>query len=239
MDDPTVSQAVPVFGPYSGANPNRFIGKVFFTLPNGQDSKCSGSVVNASNRSMVSTAAHCLYPDGRSGGAVRNFAFVPAAYAGTTPLGVWTPRNLFVPRRWAEEPHITQFDFGAAIMTRDPAGRGIQDVLGAFYVQRNLGDAFVDAIGYPEEGRFNGQPIMQWYCAGYSKMLDSRTERSLKCDFLPGASGGPWYRTVRPFPTLPPIWYLRGQTSTYGAGTTYSPYFGDGVFSFYQQAGSR
>ncbi|MER5305843.1 hypothetical protein ABT039_41145 [Streptomyces lasiicapitis] len=241
VDPPSVSRAVPVFGPYSTGKPNRFIGKVFFTLPDGRDSACSGSVVSAPNRSLVSTAAHCVDPDGGHGDLVRNFVFVPAAYNGTAPLGVWTPRVLTVMNEWQDNPHHAGWDLGAAIVTRDPAGRGIEDVLGAFVVAHNRGNIFMSAVGYPVDGRF-GFAIQQWYCAGRTTILDSTQpgtgrERSMMCDFVPGASGGPWYWGVRPIPGFPVIWYLGGQTAKTGQGFSYSPHFGDRALAFYDLVG--
>ena len=66
--------------------PYLFVGKVFFTIPGQGDYVCSGSVINAPNRSLVWTAGHCVYTLGA--GWHTNFVFVPARHESTNPYAL-------------------------------------------------------------------------------------------------------------------------------------------------------
>lgn len=73
--------------------PLRTHGVLFFSDALG-DYGCSGTLVNSDNKSVVWTAAHCVYGDGAY---FTNMVFIPGYEEGRQPYGQWEAASLHVP----------------------------------------------------------------------------------------------------------------------------------------------
>jgi hypothetical protein len=173
------------------------VGKILSKTAAGGRSGCSGTVVS---RSLVLTAAHCVYKSGYH----TEIAFVPAMKQNgtsyTAPYGEWTATRWWAPDAYTKQGDGSQ-DF-ALIEIAPLNGRQIGDVVGMFSIAYGPG-AFSNGrtyvVGYPASGWFasdgrNG--LTQYAC-------DSTYESNSKigtgyllwsaCYLNRGASGGPWF----------------------------------------------
>ena len=90
------------------------------------------------------TAAHCVN-DG-NGHSNSDIVFIPGYSSGSTPYGMWTPREVIVAPQWA---HGANPDYDVAFVVLNPeGGQRIQDVLGANEIAFNAPFANV-ASGSP------------------------------------------------------------------------------------------
>ncbi|MFP5020727.1 trypsin-like serine peptidase [Pseudonocardia phyllosphaerae] len=161
---------------------------------------CTATVVASRSRSVVATAAHCVYSAGRYGN-LRTARFAPGYRDHTAPEGVWRVDGAWVPRGWRTGTGARPDDDGLRDVdpTHDVAflrispdrdGRRIQDVVGAEGIafesplQRD-----VTVLGYPAEAPYDGETLRT--CSGRTDVLEDGTS-GVGCDFTPGASGGPW-----------------------------------------------
>jgi hypothetical protein len=185
-----------VAGPFctkQRALPSRTVGKVIVRDPGFQ---CTGTSVTSQwdrgrrrgNRSLVWTAAHCLY-DAQRGEFYhpRDWYFIPAYSRGKTPYGVWRARSLLIARAYKGDQGL---DFGAAIMSRSRTGVSLARRVGVqgFAWNYSAKRAYLQ-LGYPGNPPFNGKAL--YYC---NSRLAFRLGRRLGvgCDFTAGSSGGPW-----------------------------------------------
>lgn len=172
------------------ANYTGKIGKVFVrSKSGGVVFTCSGSAINNAGKNMVLTAGHCVYGGGNFYiGANYNWFFVPGYQNGNAPYGQWQAKTIATNNAWINKSNFN-FDVGIALMfplnntqlvTR-VGGLGLQWGLPA------IGDR--TAIGYPAEGRFNGEN--QYFCFGKTRAYDTG-QVEMSCDMTRGSSGGPW-----------------------------------------------
>lgn len=208
------------------ASPRPTIGKVFFTL-GGANYVCSGNVVNAGNRSVVTTAGHCVNEG--PGAFATNWVFVPAYNNGSAPYGRWAATRLFTSSQWASRGDMT-YDVGFAVIGRNSAGKAIADVVGATGIQFGAARGqYYRSYGYPAASPFNGQTLQS--CQGYARD-DSRqpgTTQGIPCDMTGGSSGGPWFLNNG----------SQNSVNSYGYDgikTMYGPYYGDVAMKVYQNA---
>lgn len=178
-------------------------GKVFFTIPDGDeagDYVCSGTAVNSKNRSVVWTAGHCVFPAAGAGFAT-NWTFIPGYTEAAQPYGQWPAKRLATTGPWQEASNI-KYDFGAAVVRRNPAGAGLQDVVGA----RGIGfdqprEQIYRAYGYPAvptllAPEFTGE--REFRCTSRVLGTDVKLLASgpnpqfIECDMTGGSSGGGW-----------------------------------------------
>ncbi len=175
------------------AYPYRTHGKVLFTKATGGDFVCSGTVVNAENRSTVWTAGHCV-SDG-AGRFHRNWVFVPAYRDNVRPFGTWAARELQTRAEWHNFGNFEQ-DVAAAIV--NPLnGVSLQNRVGAQGIIFNQPyPQHWHSFGYPQDAPFNGN--RQFACAASFAKLDNANPRpsplaiGIGCDMTGGASGGGW-----------------------------------------------
>lgn len=187
-------------------------GKVLFSL-GGVFYVCSASVVDdsASGRSIVLTAAHCVYDNEGSGEFAENWMFVPNYDAQPAPLttsgsfctetlyGCWTASALVVHNGFASAGGFNAtaivHDFAFAVL--GPGGKsntlveslGTQNIAFTDVARRTQ----VHAFGYPHAAPYNGTDLV--YCAGetgFDNRLANLTYK-LRCNMTGGSSGGPWY----------------------------------------------
>jgi|GEM_PF-1644384 len=205
---PSAAQAVPPGTPdatqFSGVPT---VGALFYTQA-GRNHFCTASVVNSTVGSLVLTAAHCVYANGRY---ARNMEFIPGYNGGPVPDGIWPVTQITVAGSWrsAQNPDL---DIAFLDVAPPPDAVGpIQSVTGALRMAFALPDAqHITVIGYNDTAqrpvicvtksfRFRADQ-MEFYCRGFSY----------------GTSGGPWI-----------LDYRGGQ----GTGTVY------GVIGGYEQGG--
>jgi V8-like Glu-specific endopeptidase len=237
------SSFVPSFESFELTNtlsyPNRVHGKVFFTRPGAGNFVCSGTVVDALNRSTVITAGHCVHQGGIWS---TNVAFAPGyrrrGGTGNAPYGVWAATGEAAPRSWVESQNL-KFDVGAAIVARNGAGASLEEVVGARGVAFNQPTSRpFRSHGYPaqptNDHRFDGTRL--WACDSSSMIADNPTSASgpaamgIGCDMTAGSSGGGWATAGGA---------LNGVNSyRYSSqpDVMYSPYFGPTIKELYDFA---
>ena len=106
----------------------RTTGKVFFSL-GVDDYVCSGSAVDAPDRSTVLTAGHCAV-DPEVGVDATNWVFVPAYADGRAPYGLFPATHLATTDGWRTQQDF-DVDLAFADVARNAAGRLLQDAVGA------------------------------------------------------------------------------------------------------------
>lgn len=174
--------------------------------PTGLRQGCSGTVVA---RSLVLTAAHCLY-NKKSGQFDADVSFVPGQTWNdpqstspadiTAPNGVWEAREWWVPEGYRDGS--VDLDWGL-IEIEPQGGRHIGDVVGAFPIQTGIsfGGARIWSTGYPAmgwwattDGRLGrGQYSCDTTWHGGWQNYAGGAQLWITCPMNGGASGGPWF----------------------------------------------
>jgi hypothetical protein len=201
-------------------------GRIYFEMPsNSRRTRwagyvCSGTVVTdgASNRSVIQTAAHCVYDDAYKAYA-RNVLFIPnqdgTTGAGTDlncgndPLGCWTMWFGVVDARWTTSvfPANVAWDY-AYYVVRDtgayqPGIATVDEALDAAVTPISISFAtpivdvansatdYATALGYS----YSDDPNFM-YCAEDLSQYDAANWLLASCGLSGGSSGGPW---MQPF----------------------------------------
>lgn len=190
-------------------------GRILFQMPaNSRKTKwndylCSGTVVTdtATSRSIVLTAAHCVYDDANKSFA-RNVLFIPNQ-AGTTgtrtdrdcandPMGCWTARFGVVDGNWSGKswPANIAWDYGYYVVDATGAHSGtatasesLETVAGA------LSQDFTARTGSPVTHAFGysgSQDPSLRFCAEGLASTDAVNWWLASCGLTGGSSGGPW-----------------------------------------------
>jgi hypothetical protein len=240
------STAAPAFSTFELTNttsyPNRVHGKIFFTRPGSGNFVCSGTAVDALNRSTVITAGHCVHLGGIWS---TNFAFAPGyrrqGGTGNAPYGVWAATGEAAPRPWVESRNL-KFDVGAAILARNSVGRTVEEVVGARRVafDQPTSQSF-RSYGYPAEAtsehRFDGTRL--WACDSTAPITDNSTSASgpaalgIGCDMTGGSSGGGWVTGGGLLNGVNSYRYSNQPDVMYG------PYFGSTIKELYDFAAAQ
>jgi hypothetical protein len=187
----------------------RFEG-IVLSYYNGRPYRCSGTVVDSPNGSVVWTAGHCIFNREFDPRPFTNIVFVPAAVHGPSPdqpvapYGVWPAIRWAVTRDWYVHGsvHRIKRDLGALLLARNARGQTISQALGGAQRISFRGTATGRAkvIGYPASGRFAGndspigcgpRPIGQARFGG-----PGPNPAAIDCAMTLGASGGPWLEHV-------------------------------------------
>jgi hypothetical protein len=196
------------------------VGRIYFEMPsNAQRTRwagyvCSGTVVtdNNSGRSMIQTAAHCVYDDANKAFA-RNVLFIPYQ-DGTTgsgtdlncandPYGCWSTAFGVVDMDWTSRtfPDNIPWDYAYYVVSNSGAhspglaNRGA--VLDGAVVAMDIKftaptvGAYTHALGYS----YSEDPNFK-YCAENLANLDSANWWLGSCDLSGGSSGGPWIQPL-------------------------------------------
>jgi V8-like Glu-specific endopeptidase len=209
-------------------------GAVFFVVPRLGLGRCSGTAVEAPNRSVVITAGHCVHDFNRW--FDRDWVFVPGYHDGVRPFGVFAARWLGSTSPWIAEGSENG-DVGAAVVGRNERGQRLGAAVGGYRIAFGLppGQVF-DVHGYPVGRPFDG--ATQRICAGTpflghdvsSFLWRGPLNLGVACDVTGGASGGGW--TIHGD-------VLNGVTD-YGYGddrtTDFGAYFGAAVRALYERA---
>jgi hypothetical protein len=221
--------------------PKRTHGKVFFRM-GGVDYLCSGTAVNAPNRSLVWTAGHCVYEPGLLGaGFATNWQFVPAYKpGGRAPFGEWPAVELEATEQWKDAAPVTGFDFdptfdlGVATVATGSGGRRLQRVVGARGIafQRSPRRKY-HAFGYPAmrpPAEFTGERMFRCdsRLTGRDSTVGPPSALRIACDMTPGSSGGGWVTKGGKVTSVTSYGYTNQPNSLYG------PYMGAVARDLYQ-----
>jgi len=190
-------------------------GRIYFEMPqNAARSRwggyvCSGTVVadGMSGRSVILTAAHCVYDDTNKAFA-RNVLFIPNQDDGGSdgtdlnctndPLGCWTPAFGVVDTDWTTRtfPDNIPWDYAFYVVDDTGAHEGtavssvsLESVAGGMplsFAAPNTG-VFARALGYS----YSDDPYFM-YCAEAMGTEGSANWWLPSCGLSGGASGGPW-----------------------------------------------
>lgn len=203
-------------------------GRIYFEMPSNQRRKrwsgyvCSGTVVSdeATGRSLILTAAHCVYDDVNKAFA-RNVLFIPDQ-AGTTgggtdrdcfndPLGCWVPAFGVVDANWAMRsfPENAAWDYAYLVVSDTGAHAGAaasSDALdvaaGAMTIRF---DAPVSDDGIPGVSSADFTHALGYSYSddpGFMFCAEDMTSQSQvnwwlsSCGLSGGASGGPWVQPM-------------------------------------------
>ncbi len=211
-------------------------GAIFIVLPGRRGfARCSGTAVDAPNRSVVVTAGHCVNEEGRRW-YNHDWVFVPGYHDGVRPFGVFVAKWLGSTAPWIGEGSENA-DVGAAVVSRNERGESLGEAVGGDGIAFGLSPNQVfDVHGYPVAPPFDG--ASQRICSATPFLghdLISFLQRgplnlALTCEVTGGASGGGW--TIRGD-------VLNGVTD-YGYDddptTDFGSYFGGDVRALYQRA---
>lgn len=213
----------------------RRYGAVFISEGPGEGfARCSGTSVTAGNRSLVFTAGHCVFDEGRWW--ARHWVFVPAYRYGERPFGTFAAKWLGTTPGWRHGENFN-YDVGVAVVERNERGERLGEAVGADRIafDRPHPQSF-DVYGYPVARPFNGATLHVCSGARYlghdleAWFSPGPLELGVGCEVSGGSSGGAW---VIDGDTL------NGVTSnSYGNDptTVYGPYFGKAVARLYARA---
>jgi hypothetical protein len=215
----------------SGGDVQQTAGRIFFEMPANAKRKgpwngyvCSGTVVTdgVSGRSVILTAAHCVYDDA-NGAFARNVLFIPNQ-AGTTgggtdtncsndPIGCWVPSFGVVDVNWTLNvfPDNIAWDYAFYVVedvasSHEPGLNASSDILDQAVPALNVDftapqvDDGTAGAGTPDFTHALGYSYSDdpnfMYCAE-----DMTTEGAVNwwlpsCGLSGGSSGGPWLQPV-------------------------------------------
>jgi V8-like Glu-specific endopeptidase len=176
-----------------------------FSVMNGDDSACSGTVLTdrSADVSLVITAAHCVY-DLEAFQFATDWLFVPGLAqgeipdCGRRPLGCWTPKALLIERAFTSTGTFNQLavrhDIGIAVIGPGPANDQLDQVAGGLALApTSVSDGeLIDLVGYPGDRQYSGSALT--FCSGPMSQegLPGIAIWALDCDMTGGASGGAW-----------------------------------------------
>jgi hypothetical protein len=186
-------------------------GRILFTMPDG-NYVCSGTAITdgVSGRSVILTAAHCIYDDVANVFA-SNALFIPSQDDGGTdgtdfdcmndPIGCWAVDHGVVDLNWTTRtfPDNVAWDFGYYVVSDSGAHQGAAansaldiaaGTLDAQFTAPVLADT-TTALGYS----YSHDPNFM-YCAESLATNGPDNYWLPTCGLSGGASGGPWLQPV-------------------------------------------
>ncbi|MEU7584587.1 trypsin-like serine protease [Streptomyces sp. NPDC041068] len=176
-----------------GTESVRNVGRLFMEIPDGKKATCTAAVVEAANRSVITTAAHCVHLKA-VGGWMKKLLFVPAYDKGASPYGSYVAKSVAIAPAWsAREDH--KADFAFVTLGPDEQGRSVQNVTGGRPASFAPVPGEKTALGYPFVKPYDGETLQ--YCSGPTTPVNDQRlvggEQLKPCRMTNGASGGPWY----------------------------------------------
>ncbi len=209
-------------------------GAIFVVIPRLGTARCSGTAVDAPNRSVVITAGHCVHELGRWFN--RDWVFVPGYHDGVRPFGVFVARWLGSTRPWIAGGSENG-DVGAAVVGRNERGQLLGAAVGGDRIAfgRSPRQIF-DVHGYPAVAPYDG--ATQRLCAGApflghdvaSFLWTGPLNLGLTCDVTGGSSGGGWTIEGDVLNSVTDYGYGDDPTTDFGA------YFGGAARDLYERA---
>lgn len=165
-------------------------GVIFFSAPDG-DFGCSGTVVNSDNKSVIWTAAHCVYGNGAF---FTNVVFIPGYEETVEPYGRWEAATLHVAPGWTQNEDPTQGnDFAAIVVKPNVDGALVGDVVGTRGLAFNQQPReFFQSYGYPAVPArlFDGEHLHSCESNGSGRIFPRLI--AMGCNMKQGSSGGGW-----------------------------------------------
>ncbi len=195
-------------------------GRLYFEMPNNAKQKgpwngyvCSGTAIadGVNDRSMILTAAHCVYDDA-NGAFARNVLFIPnqAATTGSgtdlncsnDPLGCWVPSFGVVDTDWTASVFPDNIPWDYAFYVVDVAGahegagaeQSLEVAAGTLSInfsQPPTTSVFTHALGYS----YDDDPDFM-YCADDMTTEGADNWWLAICGLSGGSSGGPWVQPM-------------------------------------------
>ncbi|MGP3965416.1 trypsin-like serine peptidase [Nonomuraea sp. 3N208] len=159
-----------------------------------RDVVCGGTVIGSRSRSLVLTAAHCLYNRGRR---LEHLAFLPGYDRGRPRLGVWPVARTWVPAKWRKEPfsaELLPYDVGlVGVMAQrrpleDVTGRGLRPMP----TTRGTALRGLELLGYPAGKGYRGLRLHRCLGDAVEGVSDGPGLMvTHNCHAAAGGSGGP------------------------------------------------
>lgn len=182
----------------------RTVGRLYMTVDGVEGYVCSAAVVNSSSRSIVLTAAHCLWDTYGESGWVDSAMFVPGDTNGNAPYGRWYADQAWMPPEFQEGAFSDEsgtsgdgWTYDVAFMQMKPqGGERIQDALGAQGIAFGERTEGLMVIGYPSAPPFDGTTMRYCSSPGWEEGPNSQYE--IPCVMTPGHSGSAWYTRFNP-----------------------------------------
>lgn len=225
--------------------PDKLVVKIFFVGADGGNYVCSGTIVNSDNKSMISTAGHCV-ADETLHQWHSQWLVVPAyasknATTDKGPYGTWVAHTATTRVSWFDAANWNE-DIGWLVVKKKK-GKSIVQRLGAQGIKFNQDrDQKFKDFGYPAAAPFDG--MSQWLCdspwmkddPGYDPAAGGPAPMGIDCDMTPGSSGGGWLIDMKKglgfVNSVNSFKYLEGPLAD--PGTMYGPYFGKGAKQLYR-----
>ena len=209
-------------------------GAVFEESGNGQWFRCSGTSVDAPNRSLVVTAGHCVYDEGQW--AARKWVFVPGYRYGERPFGTFVAHWIGTTPGWRRHENFN-YDVGMAVVSRNERGQTLAGAVGAdVFVSGLSPKQDFDVYGYPVARPFTGATLQRCPQTAFeghdfeSFDFPGPLDLAVECDVTGGASGGGWVISGNRIDGVTSNGYDDDPTTTYG------PYFGRAIAQLYARA---
>ena len=210
--------------------PARAKGKLFFNGYEADNAYCSASVLNTPSKSVVITAAHCVYSS--ANGWAKDAVFVPdydRTQADPDPVGVWTIRSMRTSDGWRADQTDYSNDVAYATLNNGgDANKPVVDVVGGHGLAWGGSYVFQATIfGYPTNKTTPDGRGTIYSCVRTTEESEGKV-RTEGCDFGKGASGGPWlYR----YDEATGLGYVRSVTALWRSqgGVNRGPYFTEAV----------
>jgi hypothetical protein len=201
-----------------GGDVQRAAGRLFFEMPNNSKRKgpwtgyvCSGTVINdaGSSRSVILTAAHCVYDDANKAFA-RNVLFIPDQTntsgsgtdrnCGNDPIGCWVASFGVVDLNWTTSvfPNNIPWDYAYYVVADSGAHQQGQIVTSSDTLDAEA-PAMMISFGQPAIGddtfgmgySYSDDPNFM-YCAEGMSTEGTDNWWLPSCGLSGGSSGGPW-----------------------------------------------
>ncbi len=206
--------------------PQRVVGRLFFSTPDGGVSSCSASLVK---NKLLLTAGHCV-ADG-NGTWYENFMFVPGYVQGNHPWGEAYAARKFTFTSWFYYEDFSH-DVAFIILTQN-----IGDTLGwlGFATNQDYRQLTWYQFGYPAEYPYDGSLLAVNLSAFGYRDCSSGTpcDLGVGSPFTGGSSGGPWALYLDD--GMPYANGLNSYTYSNCDQNMFSPYFGDDVKSMLEE----
>lgn len=202
----------------AGLTAPRSVGKLFFT-DGAVDYVCSAAAINTKTKNLIITAGHCASKrvcgllSGCAGQYYTNFLFVPRYANGSAPDGRWVGTQAITHQQWFV--HENEAYDQALIKMAKRNGRTLVGVVGGSGLAWNFPARQNDirVWGWPADTPYDGETVRR--CTGRTTRWAGTPDAGLTCPMTGGASGGPWFLSMRTS-SVGYIWAVTSRRTTSG-----------------------